>query len=187
MRTRLVGLSLALAGALACSVTNREHCGNLEGDATCKQRDADAPYCSVCVAANDGCVDAPATDACRADSAVTTQSADPTSTGATSSTGAGSDGSSSSSSSSSTSTGPTQNICGDNIASGMENCDGLDFRDKTCTDFAGYGGGTLLCDDCKYNFADCCFLPGYPCDKAEDCCPGTMCEIDPVALKKTCQ
>jgi hypothetical protein len=52
-------LAALIAG---CSVTNKEHCGNLEGDATCSARDKDYPYCNVCIGDNDGCVAAPVDD-----------------------------------------------------------------------------------------------------------------------------
>jgi hypothetical protein len=57
---------LALVALPACSVVNNDHCANLEGDATCRERDAAAPYCSLCLPDNNGCfAEAPA-DACHA-------------------------------------------------------------------------------------------------------------------------
>ncbi len=49
-------LPALLALLPACSVSNTNHCGNLEGNATCSQRGAAAPYCNICVADNNGCV-----------------------------------------------------------------------------------------------------------------------------------
>lgn len=49
----------ALLVAAGCSVPNPNHCGNLDGDATCRGRDPGRPYCSLCVGADDGCVAAP--------------------------------------------------------------------------------------------------------------------------------
>lgn len=69
-----------LACAPACSVVNTDHCGNQDGHATCLQRDRDTPYCSLCDAANDGCLAEPPADNCLA--ATGTQSAgDSTTTG----------------------------------------------------------------------------------------------------------
>ena len=51
-----VFLAALLAG---CSVSNPDHCGNREGDATCVARDANYPYCSLCVGENEGCVASP--------------------------------------------------------------------------------------------------------------------------------
>ena len=53
MRTPLLFL---LAMLSACSVVNRDHCGNQDGDATCVERDPSRPFCSICVADNDGCL-----------------------------------------------------------------------------------------------------------------------------------
>ncbi len=82
-------LSLALS---ACSVVNTDHCGNQEnGNTICLQRDPAAPYCSMCVADNNGCLAAaPASDCLAATepatSADATSSAGTTTTTATSTT-----------------------------------------------------------------------------------------------------
>ena len=75
-------LSLALS---ACSVANNDHCGNQEGNATCLQRDPGAPYCSICVADNNGCLAAAPPTGCIAETAPAT-SADATSSGGTGTT-----------------------------------------------------------------------------------------------------
>lgn len=59
----LFALSLAFAALVgACSQPNKSHCANLEGDATCNLISVDAPYCSRCIAENNGCVAEPITD-----------------------------------------------------------------------------------------------------------------------------
>lgn len=56
---------LGLIGACACTIPNETHCGNQRGDATCAERFGAPMYCDVCVAVNDGCVDAMPEAACR--------------------------------------------------------------------------------------------------------------------------
>jgi hypothetical protein len=63
---------LMLLVAAACSVVNKEHCGNLEGNATCLERDPGAPYCSICVAENNGCLAEDPGDSCLAETAAPT-------------------------------------------------------------------------------------------------------------------
>lgn len=63
----LTAISFMFAAAVgACSVANPNHCANLEGNATCAARGGLYPYCSKCVAENDGCVAQPQGDACDA-------------------------------------------------------------------------------------------------------------------------
>ena len=59
----------------ACSQTNTDHCGNREGHLTCAQQDLAAPYCSICVAHNNGCVAERPADACFASTAPATSTA----------------------------------------------------------------------------------------------------------------
>jgi hypothetical protein len=83
----LMAISFAFAAVVgACSVANPNHCANLEGDATCKALDVDTPYCSKCVADNNGCVAEALDAACEAGStsvATTTSSPTTSTTGAT--------------------------------------------------------------------------------------------------------
>jgi hypothetical protein len=76
-------ITLLLASPLlvgdACSVINTDHCGNQEGNATCLQRDPNTPYCSICVADNDGCLAEDPGSLCLAETAPAT-SVDPTTT-----------------------------------------------------------------------------------------------------------
>lgn len=51
----IVLLASALA-ATACNLTNTSHCGNRDGDLTCAAQDPATPYCSICVADNNGCL-----------------------------------------------------------------------------------------------------------------------------------
>lgn len=63
----LTAISFTFAAVVgACSVANPNHCANLEGHATCAARGELFPYCSKCVADNDGCVAEPLDDACDA-------------------------------------------------------------------------------------------------------------------------
>lgn len=63
MSWRTLAIVVALLGP-GCSVPNPNHCGNLDGDATCKARDPARPHCSLCVGANDGCLAGPVDPAC---------------------------------------------------------------------------------------------------------------------------
>ncbi len=58
-------IALSSLSSVACTTPNASHCGNRDGDDTCLTADPDRPYCSVCVAENDGCVDAPVSETCR--------------------------------------------------------------------------------------------------------------------------
>lgn len=63
----LMAISFVFATVVgACSVANPNHCANLDGHATCAARSGLYPYCSRCVADNDGCVAEPLADACDA-------------------------------------------------------------------------------------------------------------------------
>ena len=144
-----------------CKVLNADHCGNQQGDATCRSKDPARPYCSVCNVEHDGCMpDKVVNPDCWpqvAGSGSTTTAAD-VSTGsvgsasvsgsATTTTQATTSGAGSSSGSSG---GP---VCGDGIAEGDEVCDGMDLRGKTCM-VVGSPGGTLGCHDCLYDASEC--------------------------------
>ena len=113
--TRSLWSAALLALSSACSVVNNDHCGNNDGDATCRLRDPARPHCSVCVADNDGCLAAPPPADCLANTASTTtpnaSTSAPTSTGdpptstTTGSTGAPDTSSTGAPDTSSTSTG----------------------------------------------------------------------------------
>jgi hypothetical protein len=46
-------------------------------------------------------------------------------------------------------------VCGDGIASEVEECDGTDLHGRDCEDF-GFRSGDLACyEDCRYDFRDC--------------------------------
>lgn len=86
-------LLLLVSLAPACSVVNADHCANLDGDATCRQRDPDRPYCSQCVGDNNGCFADIPDDSCHAvtvaqpaSSSSSSSSSAPTSTGSTTTT-----------------------------------------------------------------------------------------------------
>ena len=46
-------------------------------------------------------------------------------------------------------------FCGNNSAEAGEDCDGSDLRGKSCTDFAGFSGGTLKCTSCTFDKSAC--------------------------------
>lgn len=195
---RALAVLVALLGQ-ACSVPNKSHCGNLDGDATCVARDPARSYCSVCEAANDGCVAEPVTqESCHlaSDSGAAASTQGPmTSTGATTgtpTTGTGTEtstGTGTSTSTSTTGTGTTEMssgtdssgtttpvpMCGNDVAEQGETCDGADLNGKGCADFPNlYGGGDLLCKaDCKaYDFSGCCKVEGVECSNGDECCSG---------------
>lgn len=55
-------VAFVLPALAACRVLDEEHCANLAGDATCRERGAGLDYCDRCVAARDGCVASPPAD-----------------------------------------------------------------------------------------------------------------------------
>jgi hypothetical protein len=52
----------------------------------------------------------------------------------------------------------TPPACGDNLAEGLEACDGTDLRDETCT-LLGYDGGALACVNCAFDTSACTGMP----------------------------
>lgn len=80
--TAVTFLLAALAGA--CSIANPSHCANNGGHTFCAALDQDAPFCSRCVADNNGCVPDLLDDVCDAGettaSATTTTATTPTPT-----------------------------------------------------------------------------------------------------------
>lgn len=58
-----VGVSVGLASGAGCTILLERHCTNMEGDATCVGR-GQGSYCSMCVAANDGCSDVMPSEDC---------------------------------------------------------------------------------------------------------------------------
>lgn len=188
------------APSAACSVPNRDHCGNLKGAATCIERGL-GDYCSLCVAANDGCVDqAPAGDCLytssdpqtTSDPTTATTPTDTTTTTTTSTTTGTSTGNASTTTTIATSaTGDTTAtteappMCGNNIQEGNEACDGTDLDDQSCNKVNdNWGGGTLLCArDCTaFDQSQCCLNIGVMCNPMrptpnETCCNGSTCEL----------
>jgi hypothetical protein len=205
-------LLLLLASISACSVVNRDHCGNLDGDATCVQRDPSRPFCSACVADNEGCLAQAPAPACGVTSAgpgstgatssssgdltsSSTTDTSPTTTGTTTepphttSTTTGTSGSSDD-----TGTTATAPVCGDNQQEGEEVCDGTDLADKTCATLLPdkWGGGTLACNECaSFDDSGCCVGVGQKCDDlapVDPCCPSLECTKDMLpSLDSHCQ
>jgi hypothetical protein len=79
-----IALFTFLAVVSACSQTNKDHCGNRQGDLTCQQQDDGShPICSSCEAANNGCVaaDVELDESCHAETVAdtsTSNGSDPT-------------------------------------------------------------------------------------------------------------
>ena len=65
-------------------------------------------------------------------------------------------------------------FCGNNSAEAGEDCDGSDLRGKSCTDFAGFSGGTLKCTSCTFDKSAC-----HECENDE-----AICSVKDFALKK---
>lgn len=203
MHLRLLLTLLALISA--CSVVNGDHCGNLDGDATCTQRDAARPHCNICVADHNGCVAEVAPAGCEASttpagttaapatdtSAASTGTIDAPTTGTGSTMDPGTSTTvdpstttaqtTTSETTSSTSTGGP--VCGDDVREGEEVCDGDDLAGQTCATLLPdkWGGGKLACNDCaSFNDTGCCIGVGQPCDLLnpdEACCMGLTCEM----------
>lgn len=62
--------------------------------------------------------------------------------------------------------------CGNGTVEGKEECDGSDFKNKSCQSY-GYPRGQLECLDCLIYFANC-----YECKTAADCSDGVSCTTD---------
>jgi hypothetical protein len=179
-----------------CSVTNKQHCGNLDGDATCAARGGTTPRCSLCVGENDGCVAGPVEAMCAAGpagpSGAPTSSEGPTTSGTTGHGPTSSESTATTSGDSSSGSDETGAVCGDDRAEGQEACDGADLKGYDCkaSNPVKYNGGTLQCGaDCSY-FDDslCCLASGQSCGMqvVNPCCPGLECELSGLELW-TCQ
>ena len=146
----LAGLLLAVGG---CRQRNASHCGNQQGNLTCQQRDPEAPYCNVCEAFNDGCLEErtnePGCD-------LGTSGGDDTTT--SSSSDESSSGSSTEAVDSSSSTGEP-NLCGNGMIDEGEICDGMMLPEGiTCmTKSKDFGEGMPGCT------ADCLALDYTMC------------------------
>lgn len=171
-------LLTAMLGLLqACVRDNASHCGNRSGDQTCAELSANAPYCNVCVAANDGCVERPVAEPeCRGEtgdtgtpSVTSTGVSDAsTSTGSSSSSGALDD-----TGTSDGGAGGTGQICGDGTVEGSEQCEPeVDFTED-CMSY-GLGRGALTClPTCLFDASDCAVEPACGNDVQE---PGEECD-----------
>lgn len=155
-------LLAAMLGLLqACVRDDASHCGNRSGDQTCAELSPGAPYCNVCVAANDGCVEQPAAEPeCRGETG-DTGSPSVTSTGVSdASTGPETGSSSSSGSVDDTGTsdggaGGTGQICGDGTVEGSEQCEPEVEITQDCMS-EGLGMGDLTCmPTCLFDPSDC--------------------------------
>lgn len=145
-QTWLVVIAMTLLG---CRIPNEDHCGRRDGDSTCRDIDPTRPYCSVCEAEHDGCVETMAEipSECR------TQTSDTSTTTATD-----------------TDTGPAP-ACGNGVKEPGEDCDGMDFGESTCADPYQLPEGMLVCvpDECVIDTSQCCLLDGEVCEQGECC------------------
>jgi hypothetical protein len=179
---RWVTIGVVLTCALGCRRLNADHCANLHGDETCRERDASLPWCNGCAAEHDGCVSDPVEDpACGMRPAVDMGSGGPSSStmpppaqseagsdGATSSdpiTATAGSSDASTGQGSSESSGSTSAECGDGVAEDPEVCDGDDLSGVTCENL-GLGGGTLVCA------SDCASFETGGCDEVAVCGDG---------------
>ena len=158
--------------AVGCRQLNASHCGNQQGDLTCEQRNIDAPFCSVCEAANDGCV-ATRVEGCGIGAS---SGPEPTTSGTPdeSSTAAASTAATTATETVDSSTGEPD-LCGNGNIDEGEGCDGemLPAGIPDCEGL-GFGPGTPGCtEDCTtVDYTGC---PAYNAcgddiaDLGEDC------------------
>lgn len=173
-RIAWIAASAVLAGALsawACTVTNADHCGNRQGDATCQEL-YQAGVCSVCAVANNGCIDGPVPEGCAPEGTTSghetigtapststststsmSTSSDPTATSAN--TGSTTSGSTTNDSGATTTTGGPAGVCQDGTRDPGELCDQDDLGDWTCEDFGGASGVPECNDDCTLDTRPC--------------------------------
>jgi len=167
-------LSVALAVAFAlgwsggCRQLNASHCGNQAGDATCAERNPDAPYCSVCVALDDGCMVQPVSEpGCGFGGGGTepgsTSSPPPGSTSTSTSTSPTSSSGPLDSSSSSGVVDGTGSICGDQVIGPDEACDGSSLPPGASCGEKGSGMGLPSCEE------DCSALDYTTCPGVQVC------------------
>lgn len=146
-----MGVLLGFGLATGCRQLNASHCGNQAGNATCEQRDASAPYCDRCEAANDGCV---ATRVIEPGCGEAEVSSGPT-TAISSSDGASEATSTSSTDPADSSSSGEPILCGNGMLDAEEACDGELPPGIDCTT-EGFGEGVPVCrDDCTIDYTDC--------------------------------
>ena len=70
--------------------------------------------------------------------------------------------------------------CGNNIAEDGEECDGSDFREKTCSDFEEFVDGNLTCSQCSFDKSECLECTEQDLSLCADgqICPNGRC-VDP--------
>jgi hypothetical protein len=162
-------LAVLVISVVACRIPNEEHCGRQLGDATCIDRDPARPYCSVCEAEHDGCVEslAPISAECRPDgSEASAETSGVTTEGPTESEESGTEETETGSSE----TGPPPE-CGNGIKEAGEACDGSDFGESTCADPFALPDGMLVCvaGECVIDTSQCCLADGEVCEPGECC------------------
>jgi hypothetical protein len=164
--------ALALAFTLGgCRIPNEDHCGRRAGDTTCVELDPSRPYCSVCEADHDGCVESLAQISmdCRPAGSelgveTLTETGVPleteTDSGPETETDTGDD----------TEAGSTPE-CGNGVKEPGEDCDGTDFGDASCASPYQLPAGTLVCvpGECVIVTSQCCLADGELC-KPGECC-----------------
>jgi hypothetical protein len=157
---------LALAPLLlACRIPNEEHCGRRLGDATCVELDPSRPYCSVCEAEHDGCVESLSEipTECRLEGLADSDSS-------TSASETETETETDTETETETETGTTPE-CGNGIKEAGEECDGNDFGELTCADPYQLPEGTLVCvpGECVVVTSQCCLADGEVCEQGECC------------------
>ncbi len=63
-------------------------------------------------------------------------------------------------------------VCGDDVATGAEECDGQDLAGQACSD-VGFGSGVLVCDASCHLVTDACFTCGDGLLSLAEECDGT--------------
>lgn len=181
LHARGAGLTTSLALLLAlplslwgCRIPNEDHCGRRQGDATCVELEPSRPYCSLCEADNDGCVESLAQipNQCRPAGAENGQATSETDSDSETETHA--DTETETETETESETGPEPE-CGNGIKEQGEDCDGTDFGDATCADPYQLPAGTLVCvpGECVIVTSQCCLADGELCMPGE-CC-NSMC------------
>lgn len=148
----IAGVLVGFALAAGCRQLNASHCGNQDGNATCAQRNAMAPYCDRCEPANDGCVVGPVIEP-GCGEAETSSNPETTTVETAGSTEASSSDGTIDTADGSSSGEPS--LCGNGVIDGEEGCDGEVPPGIDCTS-EGFGEGVPVCrDDCTLDFTDC--------------------------------
>lgn len=197
----LTSLMFAAMSA-ACPAPNPDHCGNLDGHATCEARGGDTRFCSKCTADNNGCVATPVSPECDAgETSAAGTTAAPSTTAALATTAASTSGaptsdpttSSASSSSASSSTGSSSGSSSSDSSSAGESTGASTGEPPLPTCGNNIREPPEVCDGTDLNDLDCvakdmdkysggtlqCAANCMAYDE-QNCClaPGQACRLD---------